>query len=100
MAEDQDPSASSVTLEEALGPGSPIVVFDNVCLAFDEKVILRDVSFTLIKGYTKIILGASGAGKSTILKLIVGLLKPDAGIIWVNGERIDQMSEKQLMQVR
>ncbi len=93
-------TSSSVTLEEALGPGSPIVVFDSVCLAFDEKVILRNVSFTLIKGHTKIILGASGAGKSTILKLIVGLLKPDAGVIWVNGERVDRMSEKELMQVR
>jgi len=96
----QDLSPSPVTLEEALGPGSPIVVFDNVHLAFDEKVILRGVSFTLIKGQTKIILGASGAGKSTILKLIVGLLKPDAGIIWVNGERIDHMSEDELMRVR
>jgi phospholipid/cholesterol/gamma-HCH transport system ATP-binding protein len=99
----QDPhtaESSSVTLEEALGPGSPIVVFDNVHLAFDEKVILRGVSFTLIKGQTKIILGASGAGKSTILKLIVGLLKPDAGFIWVNGERVDQMTEDQLMHVR
>ncbi len=93
-------TSSSVTLEEALGPGSPIVVFDNVCLAFDEKVILRNVSFTLIKGHTKIILGASGAGKSTILKLIVGLLKPDAGVIWVNGERVDTMSEEQMMHVR
>jgi phospholipid/cholesterol/gamma-HCH transport system ATP-binding protein len=96
----QDPASTSVTLEEALGPGSPIVVFDKVHLAFDDKVILRGVSFTLIKGQTKIILGASGAGKSTILKLIVGLLKPDAGIIWVNGERIDQMSEDELMRVR
>jgi phospholipid/cholesterol/gamma-HCH transport system ATP-binding protein len=90
----------SPELEEALGPGSPIVVFDKVSLAFDEKVILREVSFTLIKGHTKIFLGASGAGKSTILKLILGLLKPDAGVIWVNGERIDGMSERQLMAVR
>ena len=90
----------STELEEALGPGSPIVVFDRVSLAFDEKVILREVSFTLIKGHTKIFLGASGAGKSTILKLIVGLLKPDSGIIWVNGERVDTMSEEELMVVR
>jgi phospholipid/cholesterol/gamma-HCH transport system ATP-binding protein len=100
MAQDQAAASSSVTLEEALGPGSPIVVFDQVHLAFDEKVILRGVSFTLIKGQTKIILGASGAGKSTILKLIVGLLKPDAGIIWVNGERVDNMREDDLMHVR
>jgi phospholipid/cholesterol/gamma-HCH transport system ATP-binding protein len=90
----------STELEEALGPGSPIVVFDRVSLAFDEKVILREVSFTLIKGHTKVFLGASGAGKSTILKLIVGLLKPDSGIIWVNGERVDIMTEEELMVVR
>jgi phospholipid/cholesterol/gamma-HCH transport system ATP-binding protein len=90
----------SPELEEALGPGSPIVVFDKVNLAFDEKVILRDVSFTLLTGHTKIFLGASGAGKSTILKLIVGLLKPDSGVIWVNGERVDEMTEVQMMGVR
>jgi phospholipid/cholesterol/gamma-HCH transport system ATP-binding protein len=90
----------SAALEEALGPGAPIVVFDRVSLAFDEKVILREVSFTLIVGHTKIILGASGAGKSTILRLILGLLRADAGVIWVNGERVDQMSEDRLMQVR
>jgi ABC-type multidrug transport system fused ATPase/permease subunit len=48
-------------LEEALGPGSPIVVFDKVSLAFDEKVILREVSFTLLTGHTKIFLGATGS---------------------------------------
>jgi phospholipid/cholesterol/gamma-HCH transport system ATP-binding protein len=92
--------APALTLEEALGPGSPIVVFDRVSLAFDDKVILREVSFTLITGHTKVILGASGAGKSTILKLILGLWKPDGGIIWVNGERIDNMTERELMSVR
>ncbi len=74
-------------LAEALGPGGPIIVFDNVWLAFDDKVILRDVSFTLQTGHTKIFLGASGAGKSTILRLILGLLKPDQGRIFVNGRR-------------
>lgn len=90
-----------MTREEALnGPGAPIVVFDRVSLAFDELVVLRNVSFTLITGHTKIIMGASGAGKSTILKLILGLLKPDGGVIWVGGERVDQMSERQMMAVR
>ena len=50
-------------------------MFDKVDLAFDEKVILRDVSFTLQTGHTKIFLGASGAGKSTILRLMLGLLQ-------------------------
>ena len=90
----------SPLLEEAMGPGGPIVVFDDVSLAFDEKEILRDVSFTLKTGHTKIFLGASGAGKSTILRLILGLLKPDSGHIFVNGDRVDNMSEDDLMRVR
>ena len=75
-------------------------MFDHVQLAFDDKVVLRDVSFTLIKGHTKVILGASGSGKSTALKIVVGLLKADAGIVWVNGQRVDQLTEKGLMDVR
>jgi phospholipid/cholesterol/gamma-HCH transport system ATP-binding protein len=91
----------SPELEEALGgPNAPIVLFDKVSLAFDDKVILREVSFTLLTGHTKIFLGASGAGKSTILKLMLGLLKPDGGLIWINGERVDTMTEVELMKVR
>jgi len=90
-----------MTAREALAqPGAPVVVFDRVHLAFDEKVVLEDISFTLIKGHTKIILGASGSGKSTILKIITGLLPVDAGIVWVNGERVDQLTEAQMMSVR
>jgi phospholipid/cholesterol/gamma-HCH transport system ATP-binding protein len=94
------PAPRSALLEEALGPGGPIIVFDQVKLAFDEKLILHDVSFTLKTGHTKIFLGASGAGKSTILRLILGLLKPDAGRIFVNGDRVDDMTEDQMMAVR
>jgi phospholipid/cholesterol/gamma-HCH transport system ATP-binding protein len=90
----------SPLLDEALGPGGPIIVFDRVSLAFDDKEILRDVSFTLKTGHTKIFLGASGAGKSTILRLILGLLRPDEGAIFVNGERVDNMREDGLMKVR
>jgi phospholipid/cholesterol/gamma-HCH transport system ATP-binding protein len=93
-------ASRSPLLEEAMGPGGPIIVFDNVSLAFDDKEILRNVSFTLKTGHTKIFLGASGAGKSTILRLILGLLKPDAGYIFVNGERVDNMREDDLMKVR
>ena len=96
-----DPDLLNETAEQVLSEhGAPVVMFDRVSLAFDEKVILNEVSFTLLGGHTKIILGASGAGKSTVLKLILGLLRPDAGIIWVNGERVDQMNEQELMRVR
>jgi phospholipid/cholesterol/gamma-HCH transport system ATP-binding protein len=96
----QHPAPRPALLEEALAHGGPIIVFDNVHLAFDEKVILQNVSFTLQTGHTKVFLGASGAGKSTILRLILGLLTPDAGRIFVNGEQIDSMSEDDLMAVR
>jgi phospholipid/cholesterol/gamma-HCH transport system ATP-binding protein len=92
--------ARPALLEEALAFGGPIIVFDGVFLAFDEKAILKNVSFTLQTGHTKIFLGASGAGKSTILRLILGLLKPDKGQIFVNGERVDNMTEDELMAVR
>lgn len=89
------------TAEQVLNePGAPVVVFDHVALAFDEKVILKDISFTLIGGHTKIFLGASGAGKSTILKIIVGLLRADGGVVWVNGERVDELTEHEMMRVR
>lgn len=81
-------------------PQSPAVAFENVSLAFDENPVLRGVSFTVRPGRMTILIGASGAGKSVVLKLILGLLKPDSGIIHVNGERIDSMSEAQLIAVR
>ena len=97
----QQQSAEARAAEQALNePGAPVIVFDRVSLAFDENVILKDISFTLISGHTKIILGASGAGKSTIVKIIVGLLRADAGVVWVNGERVDQLTEAQMMPVR
>jgi phospholipid/cholesterol/gamma-HCH transport system ATP-binding protein len=77
-----------------------VIVFDHVSLAFDDTVVLRDVSFELRRGHTKIILGASGAGKSISLKLILGLLKPDNGKVWVNGQLVNDFTEAQMMKVR
>jgi phospholipid/cholesterol/gamma-HCH transport system ATP-binding protein len=87
-------------LEEAFGPRSPVVLFDRVRLSFDEVEVLSGVSFSLLKGHTKLLLGASGSGKSTILKILLGLLKPDAGVVWVNGHRVDGLSEEEMMPVR
>ena len=84
----------------AAGTDEPAVVFEDVSLAFDEKVILKRVSFSLQPGQMKIILGASGAGKSTILRLILGLLRPDGGRIFVEGHQVDTMPEAELMEVR
>jgi phospholipid/cholesterol/gamma-HCH transport system ATP-binding protein len=79
---------------------APVVLFDKVSLAFDDKVILREVTFSVRAGHTKVFLGASGAGKSTILKLMLGLLRPDSGTIWILGHRVDQLDEAQMMEVR
>ena len=96
-----DTSTSNANVQQILDEaGAPVIVFDKVQLAFDDKVVLRDLSFTLLKGHTKIILGASGSGKSTALKIITGLLKADAGVVWVNGQRVDKLSEEEMMPVR
>jgi phospholipid/cholesterol/gamma-HCH transport system ATP-binding protein len=97
MKDTTTPIAQPATAQDAL---SPAVVFDQVCFAFDEHVVLRDISFSIPKGSMRILLGASGTGKSTILKLILGLLRPDSGAILVNGQRIDTMPERDLLRVR
>jgi phospholipid/cholesterol/gamma-HCH transport system ATP-binding protein len=82
-------------------PGEePVVRFEEVRLAFDEQVVLDGISFDLFPGNTKIFIGASGSGKSTVLKLVLGLLRPDSGRIWVHGQRVDGMTEEQLFGVR
>ena len=78
----------------------PAIEFRDVVLAFDERVILNKLSFKVLKGETKIILGGSGGGKSTIIKLVLGLLKPDEGRILVDGEDITDYNEVQMMTVR
>jgi phospholipid/cholesterol/gamma-HCH transport system ATP-binding protein len=78
----------------------PAVVFDRVSFAFDEHVILNEISFSVPKGAMWIVLGASGSGKSIMLKLILGLLRPDSGRIFVKGQRIDDMLERDLMKTR
>ena len=86
--------------DERIGTDAPTVVFDAVSLSFDDNVVLREVSFAVRPGHMTILLGASGAGKSVVLKLILGLLKPDSGFIRVNDERIDTMTEVQMTKVR
>lgn len=77
-----------------------MVVFDRVSVAFDDQKVLRDLSFTVPRGSMRIMLGASGAGKSVVLKLILGLIRPDSGRIYVHGQRIDTMPERDLLRLR
>src|SRR5918996_1972737 len=78
----------------------PAIEFQDVVLSFDDRVILNNLSFKVMKGETKIILGGSGGGKSTIIKLVLGLLKPDSGQVLVDGEDVTEYSEEQMMSVR
>ena len=77
-----------------------VIVFENVSIAFEDKPVLDGISFCLPKGETKAIFGVAGSGKSTILKLALGLLKPDSGHIYVLGEDVTQMSEDALFEIR
>jgi phospholipid/cholesterol/gamma-HCH transport system ATP-binding protein len=80
-------------------PDEPIISFRDVHLAFDRPV-LQGVSFDLAPGTTKVVLGGSGSGKTTILRLILGLLKPDAGSIHVDGADVGHLDEEELRPVR
>lgn len=98
-----DPDLEEYNLEAAVDEPErvvPAIEFRNVRLSFDEKVVLDGVSFTVRRGETKIILGQSGGGKSTIIRLILGLLKPDSGEILIDGEEITHHSELEMMPVR
>lgn len=77
-----------------------MIEFREVYKSFDEEAVLKDVSFKIGPGETKIILGESGSGKSTILKLILGLIRPDSGQILIQDRDITQMSERELVSIR
>ena len=78
----------------------PAIEFREVVLAFDDRVILNKLSFKVNRGETRIILGGSGGGKSTIIKIVLGLLKPDSGRVFIDGEDITDYTEVQMMTVR
>jgi phospholipid/cholesterol/gamma-HCH transport system ATP-binding protein len=95
------PLADARTLVAPAGETEvPAVEFRDVSLAFDDHVVLNDLSFSVAPGSMTMLLGASGSGKTVLLKLILGLLRPDTGQIFVNGRRIDDLSERDLLHVR
>jgi len=79
---------------------SPVVAFRNVSIAFDGPPVLEDVSFSVAPGETRILLGPAGVGKSVLLKLANGLMRPDEGSILLFGEEISHMPEEQLFPLR
>lgn len=81
-------------------PGEPLIQFENVSIRFDDVEILRDISFTVAAGETKVILGESGAGKTVLLKLGAGLLRPTSGRVIIMGHDLVDMSEIDLLDFR
>src|SRR5262245_56411546 len=85
---------------ETTDPIHDVIVFDDVRIAFEENVVLKGISFRLPKGETKAIFGVAGSGKSTILKLALGLIKPDGGHIYTLGQDVTVMPEEDLFELR
>jgi phospholipid/cholesterol/gamma-HCH transport system ATP-binding protein len=78
----------------------PVVVFEDVSIIFDVKPVLQNISFTVHRGETRIILGPAGGGKSVLMKLANGLIRPDSGTIRIFGEDITHMRETDLFRLR
>ncbi len=78
----------------------PAIEFREVSLSFEEDVVLDRVSFTVPRGEMRIILGLAGSGKSTLLRLAAGLLTPDEGHIFINGQEITSTPESELLELR
>jgi phospholipid/cholesterol/gamma-HCH transport system ATP-binding protein len=95
------PTLPVATLDVARhDPSRDVIVFEDVAIAFEEQVVLDGISFRLPRGETKALFGVAGSGKSTILKLALGLLKPDRGHIYTLGQDVTQMKEDDLFELR
>jgi len=92
--------SGSATLQQEPDSQEPIVVVDDVSIIFDVKPVLQNISFTVQRGETRIILGPAGGGKSVLMKLVNGLLKPDTGSIHVFGHNVSTMPEVDLFKLR
>lgn len=77
-----------------------MIRLSNVCKVYDGKYALRDINLTIKKGETLAIIGGSGSGKSTLLQLLVGLIRPDSGEIYIGGQDTTKLSEKEMDKVR
>lgn len=97
-------SSTILPLDSSVSPANddsaPVIVFEDVALAFDDNEVLRGVSFHLPRGETKAVFGVAGSGKSLILKLALGLIRPDSGRIIVLGQDITKMKEEELFALR
>ncbi len=91
---------ASSPVSDALAPGKPIVEFQDVSIGFDGNQVLDRVSFTVLHGETRILLGPAGGGKSVLMKLANGLLEPDSGVIRIFGRDLKDMSKREIFEMR
>ncbi len=77
-----------------------MIVFERVTCSFEDQVVLKEVSFRVAPQEIKVVIGASGSGKTTILRLLLGLLQPDEGEIFVDGREIGRLGEAELIEIR
>ncbi|MEK7358393.1 MAG: ABC transporter ATP-binding protein [Bdellovibrionota bacterium] len=77
-----------------------MIKFENIIKRFGDRTILKGISFEVAEGEILFILGTSGTGKSVLLKNIVGLLRPDEGKIWIDGEEVSRISEDRYFPIR
>ncbi len=92
--------SSILSASEPLTESLPVVELRHVSIAFDGPPVLEDISFTVAPGETRILLGPAGVGKSVLLKLIIGLLRPDRGHVLLFGDDISEFSEEELFSLR
>ena len=99
MPADLAPGSFTQT-QQSPDSADPVVVFEDVSITFDIKPVLQNISFTVHRGETRIILGPAGGGKSVLMKLANGLIRPDSGTIRVFGEDVTHMRETDLFKLR
>ena len=93
-------TVESPEIKEFLASGQPVVEFDDVSIGFEGHEVLSHVSFKVAYGETRIVLGPAGGGKSLLMKLANGLIKPDSGNIRVFGRSLPEMTENELFEMR
>jgi phospholipid/cholesterol/gamma-HCH transport system ATP-binding protein len=81
-------------------PGQTVIRFKDVRIGFEDREVLQGISFETVHGETKVLLGEGGSGKTLIMKMAAGLLRPDSGTVTVMGHNIGEMGEKELLQFR
>ncbi len=81
-------------------PAGPIIAVRGVAKSFDEKVVLGGIDLDVVRGETLVVIGRSGTGKSVLLKIVAGLMRPDRGTVSVAGSQLDQLSHAELLTLR